>query len=75
MNVHLRLLWYVEDLPENLHRDGWKVEPQPDNCLTISHPKAPDEQAARNRLAQLGLLISPAVRIGFDLPSPGMQSR
>jgi hypothetical protein len=75
MNVHLTLLGHAAGLQENLLRDGWKVEPQLDSSLTISHPKAPDEQAARNRLDRLGLLISPAVRIGFGLPSPGMQSR
>ena len=71
MILHVQLFEHAEAMQEILRRDGWKVKAQPDGSFTISHPHVPDEEAARDRLDQLGLLTSPAVRFDFEPPSPG----
>jgi hypothetical protein len=63
--VALRSPGGVEDL---LRADGWRVLKGEDGALSASHPEIMDQQAARNRLLDLGLLTSGAVRIDFGLP-------
>jgi hypothetical protein len=61
MRVEIRFLRRAESLKQVLQKDGWKLVQH-----TATHPEVRDEQAARNRLCDLGLLTSPALRIAFD---------
>jgi hypothetical protein len=49
-----------------LRGDGWRLQDEPGGVVRGTHPEAPDEAAARERLARLGLLTSGALRIRFD---------
>jgi hypothetical protein len=49
-----------------LRVDGWDLHSGPGGSIGGTHPEAPDEAAARERLHELGLLTSRAVRIRFD---------
>jgi hypothetical protein len=49
-----------------LRGDGWDLEGETDWAVVGTHPDAPDEAAARERLDGLGLLTSRALRIHFD---------
>ena len=75
MILHVQFLENAENVRENLLRDGWRAEPQPDGSLIISHPQVSDEEAARERLDQLGVLTSQAIRLDFEPPSLGPEPR
>ena len=49
-----------------LRGDGWDLRSGPGGAVEGTHPDVPDEAAARNRLDDIGLLTSPALRIRFD---------
>jgi hypothetical protein len=49
-----------------LRTDGWDLAGEGDWVVRASHPDAPEEGAARERLDGLGLLTSGALRIHFD---------
>jgi hypothetical protein len=60
MRFNLTILRGNERIRTILAQDGWILARD-----LAGHPQLSDERAARERLAQLGLLTSPAVRIEF----------
>jgi hypothetical protein len=66
MLIRFHFLREAADLIKALRRDGWDLEGEADWAVRGTHPEAPDEAAARERLHGLGLLTSGALRIRFD---------
>jgi hypothetical protein len=64
MLVYIKLLRRRDDLRAALRRDGWRLVCV-GRSVVASHPQAKAEEAARQRLARLGLLDSPDVRVDF----------
>ncbi len=65
MKVHIQTLRGRNSIRRLLLKHGWKLD-RPGGDYFACHPAADDEEAARSRLDDLGLLTSPAVRIEFD---------
>jgi hypothetical protein len=61
MRVEIRFLRRADSLKQVLQKDGWKLVQH-----MATHPDVRDEQSARNRLSDIGLLTSPSVRIDFE---------
>ena len=66
MFTRFHFLHEPADLFPALQGDGWELREGPGGAVEGTHPEAPDEAAARERLHELGLLTSRAVRIRFD---------
>jgi hypothetical protein len=74
MRVSFQLFRGRFDLRRILQADGWLLESGRGDAFLAGHPGVADEAAARGRLARLGLLTSPGLRIEF-LPAAGDRSR
>src|SRR5262245_14309495 len=61
MRVEIRFLHKADSLKQMLRSDGWDLRQH-----IATHPDVRDEQSARNRLSELGLLTSPSLRIAFQ---------
>ena len=70
MRVRIELLRWSEPILAALRKDGWAVESGQGGTLSVRHPQAPNERAARRRLHGLGLLTSGSLRIQFCLAGP-----
>jgi CheY-like chemotaxis protein len=66
MKVYFQMVRFFMGVRETLLRDGWVLETEEQDVLCMSHPMIADEETARNRLEQLGLLTSGLVRIEFQ---------
>ena len=66
MFIRFRFLREPAGPLQALRGDGWDLEGEADWAVRGTHPAAPDEAAARERLARLGLLTSGALLIRFD---------
>ena len=66
MLTRFHFLHEPADLLGALRGDGWDLRSETGGSVEGTHPEAPDEVAARERLHELGLLTSSAVRIRFD---------
>jgi hypothetical protein len=79
MRLHIQFLQQGRALRRALQRDGWKFANTQAAHTYASHPEAPNESSARNRLARLGLLTSSLLRIEFehhtDATGPGLRRR
>src|SRR5262249_23625020 len=62
-------------MEEIWRRAGGRTRPQRAGPLPTTPLQVPAETAARDRLDQLDLLTSPAVRLDFEPASPGQESR
>jgi hypothetical protein len=67
MQLRIHTLRPSADPSTALERDGWQIQEAPNGGLCASHPLAPDQQTARMRLDNLGLLTSSALHIEFLL--------
>jgi hypothetical protein len=65
MRVHIEVLRRPDACREVLQQDGWRLQGGEDS-FSATHPGAPDEDSARQRLLRLGLLTSAWLRIDFD---------
>jgi hypothetical protein len=74
VNVRIVFLQSAGLLQEALRNDGWQLSDGPAGHCDASHPEVRDQQAARSRLARLGLLTSARLRINFP-PSPTSRGR
>jgi hypothetical protein len=68
MTIHIQPLRDREGVRRLLMDHGWRLDGA-GKRYSARHPAVKSQQAARSRLNDLGLLISPAVRIEFD-PHP-----
>jgi hypothetical protein len=66
MKVRIQVLRRGPSLSVRLQRAGWRVESESERALVVYHPEVRDAGEARERLNQLGMLTSAALRI--DLP-------
>ena len=66
MLIHFHFLRDAATPLQALRGDGWRLRDEPGGVVRGTHPEAPDEAAARERLHRLGLLTSGALRIRFD---------
>ena len=64
MHVRIELLRQSEPILAALRKDGWEVAFGQDG-VSLHHPQALNESAARRRLHGLGLLTSGSLRITF----------
>ena len=66
MVIRFRFLHHPAGPLQALRGDGWDLEGEADWAVRGTHPEAPDEAAARERLHRLGLLTSRGLLIRFD---------
>ena len=67
MQVSIELLANHESVRSVLQRDGWHVQPEAQaNAVRARHPEVREENAARQRLNNLGLLTCRTCRIEFQ---------
>jgi hypothetical protein len=66
INTHIQPLRDHEAVRRLLLRHGWRLGQVNATQFSAKHPSVDDEHAARDRLNDLGLLTSSAVRIEFD---------
>jgi hypothetical protein len=69
MRVQFEMLRQPDQLLATLRKDGWELEKMENGAVYATHPRVPDEAAARGRLGDLGLLTSSKLRIDFLLGS------
>lgn len=69
MKMRIQLLHGGKLVQERLRSDGWNLRPESTGTLCASHSAIHSEPAARQRLYELGLLTSAALRIEFPIPS------
>jgi hypothetical protein len=69
VDIRIELLLHAGRVREALCRGGWVLSGTGTNVIA-SHPRVPDEGAARARLYELGLLTSGSVRIEFLIGRP-----
>jgi hypothetical protein len=65
MQVRIQSLRRSEAVFAALREDGWALQAGQDGAVCARHPLAPDEDTARSRLHELGLLTSGSLRIEF----------
>jgi hypothetical protein len=65
VKVHIETLRDHEDVRRILLAHGWRLYRASGPAYSARHPKVNDQMAARDRLNDLGLLTSSAVRIQF----------
>jgi hypothetical protein len=68
MDVYIELLRGGIDVRALLRDDGWRLLEKGTDLLTAQHPQVSDQEDARDRLLQVGLLTSGEVRIAFGQP-------
>jgi hypothetical protein len=68
MDVRVQFLRRANDLSTLLRAAGWSLHPAHGAFLSARHPHVRDEDAARSRLHQVGLLTSSCLRIEFGPP-------
>jgi hypothetical protein len=66
MRIHVRKVGRFDSLQGIFREDGWRMTEVSSESLWLSHPEAPDQDAARRRLGDLGLLTSRRLRIEFE---------
>jgi hypothetical protein len=66
MRIHVRKVRPFDSLWVILEKDGWRRTAGSADGGWLSHPEAPDQSAARQRLGDLGLLTSRCLRIEFE---------
>jgi hypothetical protein len=66
VNIRIELLGQAGRVRDVLCRNGWALS-GPGTNVIASSPRVPDEEMARIRLYELGLLTSGSVRIEFLL--------
>jgi hypothetical protein len=66
MRVCIEVLRNDANVRDALERDGWRQRDVTASKVEMSHPEIRDEEAARTRLSQLGLLTSNKLRIHFQ---------
>jgi hypothetical protein len=66
MTVHIQALRDREGVRRLLLKHGWRLDRASGPSYLARHPAVNDQAAARDRLNDVGLLTSPAVRIEFD---------
>jgi hypothetical protein len=64
VNIRVELLRQSQRVRDALRSDGWLLS-GPGTNVIASHPRVPNEGAARTRLYELGLLTNSTVRIDF----------
>jgi hypothetical protein len=70
MNVYIELLRGGSDVRALLREHGWRLDEQGADRLLAKHAEVRNQEVARDRLQQAGLLTSPKVRIEFGWPQP-----
>jgi hypothetical protein len=70
MDVFIELLRSGIEVKELLRQQGWRLDEQGADRLLAKHEEVNDQEVARDRLLQAGLLTSPTVRINFGWPHP-----
>jgi hypothetical protein len=70
MKVYIEILRSSAALRKTLEAAGWKLEAAPQGAVLAGHPHLRDQADARERLNELGLLTSSAVRIEFPPSFP-----
>jgi hypothetical protein len=70
MKVYIEMLRSSAALRKTLEAAGWKLEAAHEGGVLAGHPHLRDEADARERLNELGLLTSSAVRIEFPPSVP-----
>jgi hypothetical protein len=71
MKVYIEMLRSPAKLRKALEADGWRLEAAHEGAVRAGHPNARDAAGVRNRLLELGLLTSSAVRIEFPPTGAG----
>jgi hypothetical protein len=71
MRVYIQMLRSAARLRKTLEADGWRLEAAHEGAVHAGHPHLHDEAGARNRLSDLGLLTSSALRIEFQASPAG----
>jgi hypothetical protein len=66
LNIHIQPLRHHEAVRRLLMKHGWRLDKVNAMQYSAKHPAVDDEDTARGRLNDLGLLTSSAVRIEFD---------
>jgi hypothetical protein len=66
MRIHVCKVGRFDSLPGIFRQDGWRMTEVSSDSLWLSHPEAPDQDTARQRLGDLGLLTSRRLRIEFE---------
>jgi hypothetical protein len=66
MQVHIQSLRHHEAVRRILARNGWRLDREGGPRYFARHPAVKDQEDARGRLNDVGLLTSSAVRIEFD---------
>jgi hypothetical protein len=65
MDVHIEVVRGADEIRALLKANGWRLAEGGPARLTARHPEVRDEETARSRLHQMGLLISSRLRIAF----------
>jgi hypothetical protein len=73
MRVHFEMLRQPDEVLAALRSDGWELESAEGGGVCARHPRVPDEEAARSRLTDLGLLTSSQLRINFLRTAAGLE--
>jgi hypothetical protein len=66
MRIHVCKVSRFDSLRGIFRKDGWSLTEASGESLWLSHPEAPDQNATRQRLSDLGLLTSRRLRIEFE---------
>jgi hypothetical protein len=74
MDVFIELLRSGSDVRALLREQGWRLDEQGVDRLLAKHAEVNDQEVARDRLLEAGLLTSPTVRIDFGWPHPQPRS-
>lgn len=69
MDIHFEVVREGSDIRGLLASNGWQLDESDPTHLTARHREVNDQQIARYRLDQLGLLTSARLRIEFRLQS------
>ena len=66
MHLSIHMLRRENEVRKTLDRDGWHLQAEEETGrMRARHPQVPDEQVARRRLNDLGLLTCRECRIEF----------
>jgi hypothetical protein len=70
MDLYIELLRDGSEVRALLREQGWRLDEQGADRLLAIHAEVNDQEVARDRLQQAGLLTSAKVRIEFGWPPP-----
>jgi hypothetical protein len=70
MDVFIELLRSGSDVRALLREQGWRLDERGADRLLAKHAEVDDQEVARDRLLEAGLLTSATVRIEFGRPQP-----